>query len=410
MKLLLQSFALTLTLLFVGINLNAQCGPIISITSVTCDSTTNEFFATVDIQPAENSANCDGWTSPDIGVPGDVFEFGEGFTFGPFNANTSTITVMCATDTTCFSIASVTSACNNNCGLQVSVVESVCEQNPNGNGLGASVTLVVTNTGGGNTYSLTNSNGTSFQGIYGQPVRFGPFPNTGLGVITFDIADDLNPNCLTTRTIQNPCSDSTNCPLGLLVADTTWATCGNLDGSITFEVVNASPPYVISYLGPDGATGSVTDENVITGLGSGDYLFTLVDATDFCDVSVSYTIPEINGINVELIRDLEDCVGTGSLTAVVSGGVPPYDYTWNGGQTTQTISVNALNTVYTVTITDNEGCSEIASIFVGQAIEPLTLAPDSFAVRDAVCGFPNGGISPFVFGGSPPYAFSWSNG
>jgi hypothetical protein len=55
--------------------------------------------------------------------------------------------------------------------------------------------------------------------------------------------------------------------------------------------------------------------------------------------------------------------GPSSLTvnATVSGGVSPYTYLWNSGQTTPSVSLNSAGT-FTVTVTDSKGCTATASI------------------------------------------------
>lgn len=55
---------------------------------------------------------------------------------------------------------------------------------------------------------------------------------------------------------------------------------------------------------------------------------------------------------------------TGSVTATVSNGTPPYSYAWSNGETTATIS-NLPAGYYTVTVTDDQDCSYTDSALVG---------------------------------------------
>lgn len=51
-----------------------------------------------------------------------------------------------------------------------------------------------------------------------------------------------------------------------------------------------------------------------------------------------------------------------TLTAVASGGTPAYSYNWSSGSTVATTSVSpVVNTVYTVTVTDANGCTATAN-------------------------------------------------
>ncbi len=65
------------------------------------------------------------------------------------------------------------------------------------------------------------------------------------------------------------------------------------------------------------------------------------------------------------------CLGTATLTPVVSGGYPPYSITWSSGLPPgPTATVSPIqNTAYTATATDDCGTTSIAQFFVD--IEPL---------------------------------------
>ncbi|MCX7954035.1 MAG: PKD domain-containing protein, partial [Bacteroidales bacterium] len=101
------------------------------------------------------------------------------------------------------------------------------------------------------------------------------------------------------------------------------------------------------------------------------------------------------------------CYGlcNGSATAVMGGGTPPYTYQWSNGANTQTIN-NLCAGLYTVTITDQIGCTSTATVDIKQPL-PLNL---SFTVQDIVCFSQcNGQISVIVSGGTPSYSYLWSN-
>lgn len=84
----------------------------------------------------------------------------------------------------------------------------------------------------------------------------------------------------------------------------------------------------------------------------------------------------VSTLNDTLSSTISLCiVDDGTATATPSGGTPPYTYSWNTGQTTQTIT-GVPSGIYTCVVTDALGCSVSSNIFVGTA---NTLNPDAGA-------------------------------
>ncbi len=108
------------------------------------------------------------------------------------------------------------------------------------------------------------------------------------------------------------------------------------------------------------------------------------------------TTPNCSGFSVST------SVSGTSITANPSGGTSPYTYSWSNGRTTQTIS-GLNNGTYTVTATDNEGCTASASGTVGG--NPCQSNPVS--VTTNVSGT---SITANPSGGTSPYSYIWSNG
>lgn len=100
-------------------------------------------------------------------------------------------------------------------------------------------------------------------------------------------------------------------------------------------------------------------------------------------------------------------INSGTARVVGRGGFKPYSYQWSNGQTTQTATGLAPGT-YTVTITDSLGCTATGVITVANG-SPIVvnIGPDSVPLPcDTSCI----NFSPLVFGGDPPYTYTWSNG
>jgi len=106
-----------------------------------------------------------------------------------------------------------------------------------------------------------------------------------------------------------------------------------------------------TYLWSDGQTTPIA-----TGLSQGLYPFTVTDANG-CDYKSSVTIAASCAFSVNITYVSSFCAGVavGGLSAVPVGGNAPFNYIWNTGATTATISNLALG-IYTVEVTDNSGC------------------------------------------------------
>ncbi|MBI1193652.1 MAG: T9SS type A sorting domain-containing protein [Bacteroidetes bacterium] len=178
-----------------------------------------------------------------------------------------------------------------------------------------------------------------------------------------------------------------------LAADTTlcFGTSGVLDAG----------PGASSYSWSTGAT-----TQTITVSTEGTYSVSIIDplgclATDEIEVFIA------NEISIGGTKTNVDCAGenTGAFTVVPSGGTAPYTYLWNTGATTANLSALAGG-VYTVTVTDANGCSATAEKTIGEP-EPLVVTLEPV---DSDFGANNGKINAVVSGGRAPYTYLWSDG
>ena len=96
---------------------------------------------------------------------------------------------------------------------------------------------------------------------------------------------------------------------------------------------------------------------------------------------------------------------TGSASVTLTGGVQPYNYSWNNAQTTPTIS-NLTAGSYSVTVTDFGGCSVTKTVSLTQ---PAAIITSETHVDDVCFGGNTGSINLTVSGGTGAYNYTWSN-
>lgn len=116
--------------------------------------------------------------------------------------------------------------------------------------------------------------------------------------------------------------------------------------------------------------------NAALGIGPGDWTVTVMDFNN-CEVTHTYTITAPDPISLSLATTASACsLCDGTATVTVSGGVPDYDITWlqNGTAIGTGGSIADLcGGLYTVRVTDANGCSVETAVPIGDAdAEQLT--------------------------------------
>lgn len=96
----------------------------------------------------------------------------------------------------------------------------------------------------------------------------------------------------------------------------------------------------------------------------------------------------------------------GSISLVISGGSPGYFFLWSNGATTQNIS-GLQQGNYTITVTDQAGCTEARSFTLTQPDEMIITG----TLTHPPCqGQPTGAIHTSITGGTPGYSYLWNTG
>jgi len=239
--------------------------------------------------------------------------------------------------------------------------------------------------GGTGAYSYTWSNAQNNSSI----------SNLSANTYTATVRD--NNGCLLTQAVAvlQQVSDT------LQIVSINDVTCNNAcDGSVTLQLSGVTnPPY--SYQWSNGQTNLTA-----TGLCAGVHTCSVTDGVG-CLATKQITIaqPSVLTASISIQTDVL-CNGnnTGSATVVANGGTPNYIYSWSNGQT-NAVANNLTATTFTVTVTDNHGCTVQTSVTITEPpVLTLTLTP-----TDLLCNnIPTGQVISNVQGGAPNYTYNWN--
>jgi len=97
----------------------------------------------------------------------------------------------------------------------------------------------------------------------------------------------------------------------------------------------------------------------------------------------------------------------GTATVIVSGGTPPYWYSWSPTGGSSATASGLCKGTYVVTVTDNAGSQQTASTTLLQPPPLVSAGSETDATYAVSC---NGSASVTPTRGTPPYAVSWSPG
>ncbi len=179
------------------------------------------------------------------------------------------------------------------------------------------------------------------------------------------------------------------------------ASCNGLsDGTAMASVTGGISPYTYTWL-PSGGNGASA-----TNLIAGNYTVNVNDALG-CLSSQTVSIGQPAAINASTTVTSTACNGnTGSATVAVTGGAGNYTCLWLPGNQTTTNITNLAVGVYTVTVSDANGCSVNVTATVSSPGSPTV---NVLSQTNVLCkGGTDGSASIAANGGNPPYTYLWS--
>ena len=233
-------------------------------------------------------------------------------------------------------------------------------------------------------YSWTGTINSNDQDVFGLSV----------GTYSVVVTDDNNCTTASSWNISQPDQIS----IGLIPSLT---SCFNSeDGQVQINVNGGTGSY--DYL---WSNGFVTPE--LTAVAPETYTVTVTDE-NMCTASESITVNSPVEIEVDAIIALASCFGNddGSIITTVSGGVGDYQFHWNTNDTSPNLE-NLMAGTYTVTVTDDNMCEQIAEFVVSQN---STINVNS-TISDVSCyEGTDGAIEILPTGGIGGFSFVWNTG
>jgi len=251
------------------------------------------------------------------------------------------------------------------------------------------------------------------------------------GIYTVTITD--NNTCTTTASVEVSEPDT-------LIADAgiNENTCSNYD--VRFGVTGTGGTGIYTY---EWSTGATTDSITISSIVDSTFYVTITDAntctsidsvsvvivpcTEICDngvdddfdglidcddpdcfsMAIAFVSSDYNGSDVT-------CVGAadGEVTVRPTGGKSPYTYEWSDPLSqTDTTATGLVAGIYTVTVTDDNGCSTTANVTL-QDPDTLSLSVVDYSATVSCSGSTDGFIDVSVSGGTTltgtDYTYAWS--
>ncbi|NUY79666.1 gliding motility-associated C-terminal domain-containing protein [Flavobacterium sp. MAH-1] len=222
--------------------------------------------------------------------------------------------------------------------------------------------------------------------------------NLAAGDYTITVTDALG--CVKSLAINIP-----EAPVFAIDPIVTQISChGEQDGSIQLNLVGGIAP--ITLVWSDGSPAGLTRNN----LGPGTYSVTITDSKP-CVIQRTFIIVEPQALVLSgQVENADDCnsANGGAIDLLVSGGTPPYTYSWSNGSTSEDLA-NLTNGNYAVTVTDSRGCISNGQYTVLRP-DPITITIATETDFNCETHEVSQDFVATVSGGVPPYQLQWSSG
>lgn len=226
-------------------------------------------------------------------------------------------------------------------------------------------------------------------------------PTGGTSVYTVVVSDVNSCTVAVTGTLTSP-------PQATVTSAVTNVTCGSspCTASATLTPNGGTGPFTYQWSCSGTTTPTVSNQCAGTTCN-----YTVTDAGTGCKYTGSVTFaPAPPTLTVSVSASALSCSSNCNavITPTVSGGTPGYTYSWAGPGVCPTCTVQGSMCAgnYTVTVTDNLGCTKSATVAV---TAPPALTVSLNATQPTCNSSCNGSILATISGGTAPYpTINWS--
>ena len=291
------------------------------------------------------------------------------------NLSTGTYNLTVIDDNNCSLTSSATIDQSSEILLDLEASQLLCYEDQNG-------TITTSVSGGNPSYTYLWSNGATTPNISNL--------NGDLYAVTVTDAS----NCSVTRSAE---ITTVSEPLELFLSATSNLCFGDETGTVNSTVTGGTPPY--NYLWSNNETGEK-----IEALSNGIYTLLVSDANN-CHSSESASVVSPAELHSDMLDSIQICkLQSTTINSSVTGGVSPYTYLWNTGETTANIIGTTDSLAFlTVNVEDNNGCTTSKSIVLHTYTVPQLFVGAS---NDTVCPAESIEIFTEITNGLAPYTFT----
>ena len=229
--------------------------------------------------------------------------------------------------------------------------------------------------------------------------------NVETGIFNFSVIDAAIPLCQVDSFIDIP---FIGVDLSIELDVTNISCFGADDGSVTIKGIGSTN---FGFIVRDDmnmliAGAGTPTKQTFPDLSPGCYTVTVIESFNGCEISDAFCLEE----PTELVLLTDNvinpgCIGNdGVIQLTPTGGTSPYEFMWSDGPSTAEDRNGLIGGMYQVTLTDNHGCTDIASFDLpnGEDIEI-----NSNIIQAINCPQDENGIIEVVIASGDTFTYNW---